>query len=277
MKYSVSAKSIAGRIRRNNEDNLIVDGEILPLDHYDTDVISGDFSSEHPRIVGVFDGMGGYHDGEKASYIAAAVAKRCSDQWVRRSQHAQPLYRMCMEMNDAVCEEAAGTSMGTTCVILCFQDDRYTICNVGDSPAFLLRNGELKQISVDHNQRASFERATGKPAPANKKFKLTQCIGIPRDEMLIEPYIASDYALGGDFFLLCSDGITDMLDLETIRTVIMECRSPDAVVRQLVDRAMEAGGRDNITAVCVLAEGASGRARTWDGLLKRYFCRGNDR
>lgn len=277
MRYSVSAKSIAGRVRRNNEDNLIVDGEILPLDHHDTDVISKAFSSQSGKIVGVFDGMGGYFDGEKASYIAASVTKRCSDRGIGRSRHVQLMYSLCMEMNDAVCEEAAGSSMGTTCAMLCLQDERYTVCNVGDSPVFLLRNGQMQQISVDHNQRASFEQATGKPAPANQKFKLTQCIGIPRDEMLIEPYIASDSVHSGDFFLLCSDGITDMLDFETIRCVMMEYKNPDAVVRQLVDRAMEAGGRDNITAVCVLAEGTSGRARTLDGLLKRYLCKDDDR
>lgn len=271
MKYDVAAKSAVGRIRRNNEDNLILDGEILPLDHKDSAVITKTITSENGKLVGVFDGMGGYSDGEKASYIAATTAKQAFEHKAGSIRHEKFLHFLCMEMNDEVCKEADGSGMGTTCALLFLFHDRYIVCNIGDSPVFLVRNGEMKQISVDHNQRAAFELATGKPAPPNQKFKLTQCIGIPKDEMIIEPYVASGNVQCGDFFLLCSDGVTDMISFESIQNIILDYKEPESVINELIDKAMEAGGRDNITAVCVLACEASGRVRNLDGFLKRFF------
>lgn len=272
MKYDVAAKSSVGRIRRNNEDNLILDGEILPLQHKDSAVISKSITSEGGKMVGVFDGMGGHSDGEKASYISAMTALRAIGHRPEGIPHEEFLNSLCMEMNDEVCKEADGSGMGNTCALLFLYNDRYAVCNIGDSPVFLVRNGEMTQISVDHNQRATFERATGKPAPANQKFKLTQCIGIPKDEMIIEPHIASAGVQNGDFFLLCSDGVTDMVSRDSIKRIICEYKTPEAVINELVERAMEAGGRDNITAVCVSAIGTESRIRNLDGFLKRFFC-----
>lgn len=271
MKYDVAAQSSVGRIRRNNEDNLVLDGEILPLEHKDSAILSRSITSEGNKLVGVFDGMGGYSNGEKASYIAAVTALEAVEHNTGHISHEEFLHSLCMEMNDEVCKEADGSGMGTTCALLYLNNDRYTICNIGDSPIFLVRNGEMKQISVDHNQRATFERATGKPAPANQKFKLTQCIGIPKDEMIIEPYIASDAVQLGDFFLLCSDGVTDMVPFVEIKAIICRENNPEAVVKELISKAMEAGGRDNITAVCVACTGTENRVRNLDGFLKRFF------
>lgn len=271
MKYDVAAKSVVGRIRRNNEDNLIVDGEILTLEHRDSHAITKTVSSESVRMVGVFDGMGGHFDGEKASYIAALTAKQYGERKIGALRREEGLHSLCMEMNDEVCKEADGSSMGTTCALLSLYKDRYIVCNVGDSPVFLVRNGEMKQISLDHNQRAVFERVTGKKLPANQKFELTQCIGIPKEEMIIEPYIASGSVRAGDCFLLCSDGVTDMVTFEEIKNIICRSKTPDAVISELIAKAMEAGGRDNTTAVCVLATGTDGRVGNLDGFLKRFF------
>ena len=271
MKYNVAAKSAVGRIRRNNEDNLLLDGEILALEHKDSLILNKSITSEGGKLVGVFDGMGGYSDGEKASYIAALTAMQVDKCRAGSIIHEKFLHSLCMKMNDEVCKEADGSGMGTTCALLFLQDDRYTVCNIGDSPVFLVRNGKMKQISVDHNQRAIFERVTGKPAPANQKFILTQCIGIPKDEMIIEPYIASDTVQMGDFFLLCSDGVTDMISHENINSIICEHKTPEAVINELITKAMEAGGRDNITAVCAAATGTESRVRNLDGFLKRFF------
>lgn len=271
MKYTVTAKSAVGRIRRNNEDNFFLDGELLSLDHKDSSLLSKTFTDEQSHLVGVFDGMGGYSDGEKASYIAALTAKKYADEKYYETSRPEVLNALCMEANDEVCKEADGSPIGTTCALLSFYDGKYTLCNIGDSPVFLCRNGIMTQISVDHNQRATFEKATGKVAPAGQKFKLTQCIGIPKDEMLIEPYIASDIVQDGDFFLLCSDGVTDMISFEDIQGIIQTLKEPESVLEELVRKALEAGGRDNITAVCVLANNTSSRVRNLDGFLKRFF------
>ena len=271
MKYSVAAQSVTGRVRRQNEDNLFLDGEILDLVHKDSALLSRELTDDIPRLVGIFDGMGGHDSGEVASYIAAATTRECAGIQSPCDSKEAFLNAICMEANDAVCEKAEGSQMGTTCAMVYFHKGTYTVCNVGDSPVFLFRNGAMRQISVDHNQRATYEKITGQKAPAGQKFKLTQCIGIPADEMLIEPHIASGNVRNGDIFLICSDGLTDMVVPEDIAEILRVCKVPEQAVEELITRAMEAGGRDNITIVYAAAEGTSNRVRTLDGFLKQFF------
>lgn len=251
MKYDVAAKSAVGCIRRNNEDNLILDGEILPLEHKDFALISRSITSEGIKLLGVFDGVGGCSDGEKASYIAAVTAKEAVKHMTDNISHEEFLHSLCMEMNDEVCKEADGSGMGTTCALLCLNGRKYTACNVGDSPIFLVRDGRMRQISVDHNQKATYEKIMGKQARPNQKFKLTQCIGISSQEMLIEPFITSGNLRANDVFLICSDGLTDMMNPNKICGILNSGLSVECMVEKLSGLAINAGGRDNITIICV--------------------------
>lgn len=251
MKYNVAAKSAVGCIRRNNEDNLILDGEILPLEHKDSALISRAIASEGIKLFGVFDGMGGYSDGEKASYIAAVTAMEKVKHKPDNISHEEFLHSLCMEMNDEVFKEADGSGMGTTCALLCLDGRKYTACNVGDSPIFMVRDGRMCQISEDHNQKATYERIMGKQARPERKFKLTQCIGISQQEMLIDPFISSGNLRENDVFLLCSDGLTDMMNLNEICGILNSDLQVECMVEKLASRAVNAGGRDNITIICV--------------------------
>lgn len=271
MNYRAAAQSACGKVRRNNEDNLCVDDVILPLSHGDSAVMREKMTSAKPHLFGVFDGMGGYSDGETASYLAAATARKYAGEMGNGRKIAQSLVGLCMEANDAVCDAAKGSQMGTTCAMLCLFGSGYTVCNVGDSPIFLIREGVLKQISVDHNQRATYEKATGKPARPDQKFKLTQCIGIPKEEMLIEPYTDEGTVRDGDVFVLCSDGITDMLNQDTIREIVCGTDSVEKMASELTRQALLAGGKDNITVVCVKAEGGRRQGKGINGLLKKFF------
>ena len=254
MNISVAVRSVAGRIRKNNEDNFCVNASCLPLNHSDIPVLCNTLSGSRRHLLGVLDGMGGYNAGEEASFLAATVAGKFYLRVAAGEDSRTLLEELCMEANKAVCEAAKGCRMGTTCAFLHLTDSRYTICNVGDSPIFLFRNGMLSQISEDHNGKSTYEAATGQPAPPGKKFALTQCIGIPEDEMMIEPFIAGGDLEPGDVFLLCSDGVTDMVTPERIREMISSCEQPRGMIESLVEAAMEAGGRDNITAICARIE-----------------------
>lgn len=273
MKYSVAAQSVTGRVRKNNEDNFFLDGEILEAVHQDSALFCKEFHDDVPHLIGVFDGMGGYSSGEIASYIAAAITKEYAGSELPRHSGDELLNCLCMEANDAVCIEADGSPMGTTCALLYFHQGMYTVCNVGDSPVFLFQKGILQQISVDHNQRTFYENITGKKAPAGQKFKLTQCIGIPRDELLIEPHIASGQVRGGDFFLICSDGLTDMVTLEDIEAILRRHNDPALATEELTTRAMEAGGRDNITIACAAASNEINGMKSLNSFIKRIFNR----
>ena len=111
-------------------------------------------------------------------------------------------------------------------------------CNIGDSRTYRLRDGVFQQLSVDHIEK----RPAGK-AP------LTQYLGIDPMEMQIEPYIAKGRVERDDVYLLCSDGLTDMLTNFTIANILLNNPSPEKSVESLIRAALEQGGRDNITAI----------------------------
>ena len=251
MIYHVAARSMVGRVRKNNEDNLCIDDYFLPENHGDSEIVKYRFKSSAPHLIGVFDGMGGYSDGEKASFIAASTASHHRNGSSVEEGFTHTLINMCMEANDLICAEADGSHMGTTCASLILYNGHYTLCNIGDSPIFLVRDGAIRQLSIDHNQKATFERATGKPAKPGQKFKLTQCLGIPKEDMLIEPYTEEGIVKPGDVFLLCSDGVTDMVDLQTLHELCQSATTAEEKVARITERAYEAGGRDNITLITV--------------------------
>lgn len=255
-----------GRIRKNNEDNVCFDGYFLDADHgaaiQQTTIRGG---TGH---IAVFDGMGGENYGELASYAAAKSMATMKKSW---SDQFHPwewrLNQLITKLNQAVLaakEEAMTTRMGTTMVSLCFAHRNVYVSNIGDSRAYRLRDGELCQLSVDH--------VASRPRRPGGKPPLTQHLGIDPEDMLIEPYIMKHSIQPGDVYLLCSDGLTDMLtDLE-ITDIMQNNEVPAACVDQLIDTALEHGGRDNITVViCRMPErrksnGRKTTSRTVPGL-----------
>lgn len=259
MRYFAAAVSVTGKVRKNNEDNFSLNDCYMDLGHGDQ-AAESTLEPGRTHLVGVYDGMGGHSDGEMASYIAAGISADRFEEISRipgngRVQRLK-LEELCFDANRAVCREAEKrmSNMGTTCVMLCLHGSAYAVCNVGDSPVFRFREGTLEQLSVDHNGRAQYERITGMPAPEKKKFPLTQCIGIPEDEMKIEPYSAEGCVQDGDIFLLCSDGITDMVPRQEICRILAEYPDARAMRDELIRQALEGGGRDNATAVVVQAQ-----------------------
>lgn len=264
MIYQVAARSMVGKVRKNNEDNFCVNDFCLPENHSDSEIITYNLKSSKPHLIGVFDGMGGYSDGEKASYIAASTAIHHRNGSSVEDGFTHTLINMCMDANDLICAEADGSHMGTTCAAIILYNMHYTLCNIGDSPIFLVRDGAIRQLSIDHNQKATFERATGKPARPGQKFKLTQCLGIPKEDMLIEPYTEEGMIKPGDVFLLCSDGVTDMVSNQAAQNMVLSSSTAEEMVARITEQAYESGGRDNITLICIQVLDET------DGVLKRH-------
>ena len=257
MKLSISMAAHRGKVRQKNEDNLYVNGLILEQQNNGISPWEIQLNTEKPCLMGVFDGMGGYAAGERASFLAASTAMEIAGAYSDELSGDALMLRICQLANDRVCEEMQKGDyyrIGTTASMLHLHENRYTVCNVGDSPVFLYRDGALRLISKEHTEKANYEKITGNKAPPNKKFRLTQNIGIFTSEMLIEPYCASDDIHSGDCFLLCSDGLTDMVSSEKI-TEILAC---NLTMRQkaetLLHTALDNGGKDNITIVLISAE-----------------------
>ena len=235
-----------GKIRKNNEDNFYFDGRVLEAEN------SG---LPHPAsmtcvlrreiCVAVFDGMGGENYGEEASFAAAdcmqKTTRKLKDYFIPERKF---LTGVCEKMNRAVVEKAeelCTEHMGSTMVALYFSRSTVYVCNLGDSRAYRLRDGELLQLSVDHVEK--------REGQGKKKMPLTQHLGIDPETCLIEPYIAKGELQRGDQYLLCSDGLTDMLTNLEIDEILTRSLPTDETVRCLIGKALENGGRDNVTVI----------------------------
>lgn len=235
-----------GKVRRNNEDNFFFDNKCLELENSG---LRNPVSMEEPLKSGlclaVLDGMGGENFGEQASYAAVRklqeIQRKKADFFVSEKKY---LNQLVFQLNDAVVrakKELRTEHMGTTFTALYFTAKTVYVCNVGDSRAYRMRAGEFLQLSEDHVSQ--YVQSEGRKPP------LTQYLGIDPEEMLLEPHIAKGDLRKGDRYLLCSDGLTDMLTNLEIAAILMENEDPESCVRSLIQAALDRGGRDNITAI----------------------------
>lgn len=234
-----------GKVRRNNEDNLFFEGRCLEPDNtglHNPVTMEGKLRNE--MCVAVFDGMGGENYGELASFAAASRMQSLLSPGGKSFfiSEKKILTDMCEKLNLAVVEKAREMRtghMGSTMTALYFAHGNVYACNLGDSRAYRLRSGELLQLSQDHADI----REDGKKAP------LTQYLGLDPDEIQIEPHIARSELVSGDQYLLCSDGLTDMLSDPEIGDIMGRTETAEACVEALMDAAMERGGKDNTTII----------------------------
>ena len=154
-----------------------------------------------------------------------------------------------MQMNNDVWKaaELKHVHMGTTAAVLQFCKNGVYACNVGDSKIFRLHRDILLQISEDHTD-AKFLAECG---IYNRKPQLSQYIGISPDEMIIEPYIAKYKLCLTDQYLICSDGLTDMVSDTEICSIMKEESLAKECAEQLVKTALKYGGKDNVTVIVV--------------------------
>jgi len=225
-----------GKRRSSNQDNYICAGRILDSGEPGLfTFLEGTACSRDLPLFGVFDGMGGEYGGDQAARIAAETAQSFTP-------HTHPmaeLLALCQRANDAICDHVRRNrlpNMGTTAAMLLFHRRGITLCNVGDSRIFRLSDGRLQQISVDH------VCDLGQPG----KAPLSQNLGIPKEEFLIEPHALELSFRDGDRYLICSDGLTDMVSEEEIESTLNETPFSQAGER-LLQQALAGGGRDNVT------------------------------
>ena len=231
-----------GKIRKNNQDNFFVDWKYLYSENYALEVpLSGCHSLADKPAYAVFDGMGGEKHGEIASFISAFTFSQALKSI--QGDPATVLNSACYMMNDAVCKfmtENSIRSMGSTAAILMFDPQFVTVCNLGDSGIFKVENGGLLKVSTDHVESNS---------AFSSKPMLTQFVGIPKEEYLIEPSIAILNHKAGDKFLICSDGLTDMVNEADIAAIINTSADIDIAATLLLNEALNRGGHDNTTII----------------------------
>lgn len=244
MNVVVGATSDVGQVRQVNEDSYFVDEPLF----------------------GIADGMGGHVAGDIASTTAVETIERNSEDAVS-SGEPEMLARLIQRANSAIWEkaqaEAGLAGMGTTCTLLLLDDNRAHLAHVGDSRAYLFRSGQLKQVTEDHTLVARMVRE-GRLAPEEahqhpQRSVITRTLGVDPD---IDVDLRSLDVFDGDRLLLCSDGLSGMVDDATIAQVLQEESDPQRAADELVALANKAGGEDNITVVVVDVTDDAGAATT---------------
>lgn len=237
MRFEYGAKSDQGRIRDSNEDTYVA------MD------LQGTFL--------VADGMGGHAAGEVASSIAAQTVKSLLEEGNRDSKAEVLLQNAVQQANTHVYQEQMQKKelrgMGSTLTVLAISNGRFHVAHVGDSRAYLYRNGELKQLTQDHSvvwplyENGILSKTDMAKHP--QKNLITRSIGTYPQ---VEVDLQGDNASAGDIFLLCSDGLTDVLTDEDIGQNLSKNNStPQDLADRLVDAANRAGGPDNITVIVI--------------------------
>jgi serine/threonine protein phosphatase PrpC len=219
-----------GRRRRHNEDAYVC----------------------KPPLFAVADGMGGAQAGELASSLAAAALRDDTSEQVGGEQRVDELIQ---EANRRVyqrqSQDAAASGMGTTMTVALVEDGRVAIGHVGDSRAYLIRDRRLEQLTEDHSLVAELVRS-GKLSPEEaeahpQRSVITRALGTDPD---VDVDTFSVETKPGDLFLLCSDGLSSMVDDETILREVERNRGDlGAAAKALVRAANKGGGDDNITVV----------------------------
>lgn len=262
-RYSSAVSVDKGLVRNNNEDNFYFNGKFLTANNRDHADTLTSISSENIQIYGVFDGMGGEALGEEASYIAAHTIGKAHKRILASDLDVkETIIGAVEEANTKICKkilESGEKRIGATFSAVSIQDDVATVYNVGDSRVYLLRDNSLKQISVDDTSAQRLVHLgviTPEEAKTHQdRHKLTQHLGIFRDEMTIEPHVSDNIRLQkNDKILMCSDGLTDMLDDEEIFEILSKKKNSESLSRDLLNAALSNGGIDNVTVLVISVE-----------------------
>ena len=240
MNYHFCAKTDPGRIRDNNEDCVVFDSTT--------------------RTVVLADGMGGYNAGEIASGMATAFIKSELSRWLLEAgagASVREVRRACVDnanlsIFNAASSNAHYSGMGTTLVVGVFKGDKLILGHVGDSRCYRFRAGKLEQITKDHSllQEQIDAGLISPEQAANSSIKnlVTRALGV-EDTVLLE--VNEHDIAPGDLYVLCSDGLPDMVEDAAIARIVASDSSLEQRTNQLVNAANENGGRDNISVLMV--------------------------
>ncbi len=205
-------------------------------------------------LFAVFDGMGGESDGHIISRLCADLLAAHPTEY--RNDHAL-FYRDANRLTNQYIHRHGDIASGSAAVILSVCGCNAFISNIGDSRAYLLRDGRLCCLTEDHTAVQWLVRSglmtKEQAAKDNRRHALTQYIGVPENEFAICPFLAKPIALReGDRFLLCSDGVHDTLDEAELASLLSGVpASASQSVRKIAENAILHGSKDNITALSI--------------------------
>ncbi len=251
LSYHFASLTHPGMARENNEDSMAID--------------------EGTQLAVLADGMGGYNAGEVASGMATTFIKSEMSRWLSQAgvnasaKDVRRALEICVENANRSIFNAANSNphyvgMGTTLVVGVFQDTRLMVGHIGDSRCYRLRGQEFSQITKDHSllqeQLDAGLITPEQAAMSNNKNLVTRALGV---EDSVQTEVNEFRVEKGDVYLMCSDGLSDMITDEQISAILATAPSWEQAAPQLVDAANAAGGRDNISVLLVKADTSGGK------------------
>jgi len=267
VQIDVSGLSHPGKVRSRNEDHFIVTRIGRYLETVVTSLPPGEVperADEAGYAMIVADGMGGHAGGELASRMAISGLVKlvlAMPDWIFRldetvatdaKQRSKGRFR---NLNALLIEhgrrDQAFRGMGTTLTAARTMGRHLQIVHVGDSRAYLLRDARLLRLTRDHTYVQwlldSGQLSEKEAADYGARHLLVNALGGASEDVEVD--VSQLKLTSGDRLLLCSDGLTDLVDDNTIRQVLIDCRESAGACRRLVDLALAAGGSDNVTVV----------------------------
>lgn len=243
-----------GLTRKNNEDNFCFNGRYMRLREMDESAFLQGSCGDVVQLYAICDGMGGADAGEAASCRAVkelALEKRKGLQ----EMDPEKLTSVLQRISDRISEEASQKALksGTTVALVLIRDGRMMLANVGDSRIYRFRGDKLAQMSLDHTKIQKM-LAMGLITPEKVKTSpvrhvITQYLGMPSGRKVAPHIISEEELCKNDIYVLCSDGLTDMLEDSEIEAVLQKRLEPRETAMELLKAALDNGGRDNLTVM----------------------------
>ena len=265
-KVTLVGQTDTGRVREHNEDTIATDPDV--------------------GLLVLADGMGGYNAGEVASGIAVKTITNLVREGLAREDldaidRGTGLSRPSIVLRDAITRankiiyqtarsQAECEGMGTTVVAALFYDNRISIAHVGDSRLYRQRGSQIAQVTMDHSllqelvDRGFYSQQEAQRA-TNKNY-VTRALGV---EQNVEVEIHEQPVQKSDYYVLCSDGLSDMIEDEDIHlTISTFSANLDTVAKQLIQLSNDNGGRDNVSVIMAhVAEPFPAHRRIFDKIL----------
>lgn len=259
LKYRFGVCSDMGAYKNRNEDNFYFQNKTLP-----NESLSPRFTDQTQPVsecmAAVFDGMGGQSFGDETAAFAAKVLSVNEASMLSGGDGVVDDY--VSYVNRCVCKvmDQRHARMGSTMVMMRASGNTITIYNIGDSRAYLVADRCISQLSKDHTVTetlVSIGQLTPEQARKDpRRHQLTQHFGIHENEMMLKPYSSGQIVVhSGVRVLLCSDGVSDVLEDEELGALLLTNKKPYFVSELIVDAAIAAGSKDNVTAlVCEITD-----------------------
>lgn len=265
----IASETHPGMVRSHNEDSIATHGA--------------------EGLVILADGMGGYNAGEVASGIAVSMIAAEMKQALAQSDPSridaktwapaatslleERIRRANASIYQAAQSQPQYAGMGTTLVTALFYDNQVTVAHIGDSRAYRLRGDALEQITRDHSllqeQIDSGMISREEARASQNKNLVTRALGVDPE---VDPEIHTYEVKPGDVYLLCSDGLNDMVEDEEIRLTLATLKSNlPLAASQLVQMANDNGGRDNVSVILVKVNKEYPARRGWLARLSSWF------